>query len=95
MFEIPKQKNSEANMHDRTFNENNQEGPHPMTEQRTPTPTIPEAVEVLTIRRHTYGERGRFYVTAEGDGWKITVTAKDADVLTRIHEIAAAMEAVK
>jgi len=69
------------------------ETPHPG--KRTPTPTIPEAVEVLTIRRHTYGERGRFYVTAEGDGWKITVTAKDADVLTRIHEIAAAMEAVK
>ena len=63
--------------------------------KRTPTQTIPDNVEVVELRRSTYGEFNSFYLTVKGEGWNLTTTVKDADVLTRIQEIAAAVEAVK
>ena len=77
--------------------ENNPEGPHmttPHPGKRTPALTIPENVCKVTIIRSVI-EHSPTYVTLEGNQWHMTISCTDAEVLTRIHEVAAAMEAVK
>lgn len=68
--------------------------PHP---GKRPAPTrIPRSIKSIEIERSPYpGILKPLYVTLKGDMWLMRFDTTDDELLTRINEIAAAMEAVK
>lgn len=73
------------------------EGTHMTTPHPGKRPArIPRSIKSIDIERSQYPNTPKpLYVTLKGDTWLIRFDTTDDELLTRINEIAAAMEEVK